>query len=104
MSEAHVSPILEAAIAAGGVVRDYHGRTLLRHFSDPHGEYEAAVEGAAVFDPRREWPTSPRASGTMIRPATSGAASACPSSATAPGERVNSACPSWRRFCVTLSR
>ena len=26
---------------------------------------------------------------------------ASPSSATVPGEHVNSACPSWRRFCVT---
>jgi folate-binding protein YgfZ len=50
MSAVHESPLLEAAIEAGGVVGDYHGRGLVRHFGDPHGEYVAATEAAAVFD------------------------------------------------------
>jgi aminomethyltransferase len=44
------SHLLDAMLAAGGVVADYHGATLIRHFGDPHGEYVAATEGVAVFD------------------------------------------------------
>jgi folate-binding protein YgfZ len=35
---------------AGGVGAEYHGRTLMRHFGDPAGEYEAARGSSAVFD------------------------------------------------------
>lgn len=48
--EARGSPLLDAMVAAGGVVADYHGRRLVRHFGDPSGEYAAATEGVAVFD------------------------------------------------------
>jgi folate-binding protein YgfZ len=34
----------------GGVVADYHGRRLVRHFGDPSTEYAAATDGVAVFD------------------------------------------------------
>ncbi len=44
------SHLLDAMRAAGGVGADYHGVTLIRHFGDPHAEYVAATEGAAVFD------------------------------------------------------
>jgi glycine cleavage system T protein (aminomethyltransferase) len=46
----HVSPLLRQLEEAGGVVGDYHGRRLVRHFGDPGGEYAAATEGLAVFD------------------------------------------------------
>jgi glycine cleavage system T protein (aminomethyltransferase) len=36
--------------AAGGIASDYHGRSLMRHFGDPAGEYSAATERVAVFD------------------------------------------------------
>lgn len=44
------SPLLDAMVARGGQVADYHGRTVVRHFGDPSGEYRAATEGVAVFD------------------------------------------------------
>ena len=50
MSAGHESPLLEALIEAGGVVVDYHGRRLVRHFGEPADEYRAASEGLAVFD------------------------------------------------------
>ena len=50
MSDLPASPLLEVLKAAGGIVADYHGQTLVRHFGDPHGEYVAATESAAVFD------------------------------------------------------
>jgi aminomethyltransferase len=50
MSGLTASPLLEVLKDAGGVTADYHGQTLVRHFGDPHGEYVAATEGAAVFD------------------------------------------------------
>jgi folate-binding protein YgfZ len=34
----------------GAVHADYHGQSLVRHFGDPHGEYEAARGALAVFD------------------------------------------------------
>lgn len=46
----HPSPLLDAMRAQGGVTGDYHGQTLVRHFGDPHAEYVAATEAAAVFD------------------------------------------------------
>ncbi|GMV06810.1 MAG: glycine cleavage system protein T [Gemmatimonadota bacterium] len=46
----HPSPLLDAMKAQGGVTGDYHGQTLVRHFGDPHAEYVAATEAAAVFD------------------------------------------------------
>jgi folate-binding protein YgfZ len=45
-----VSVLLELLEGAGGVVQEYHGQRLVRHFGDPHAEYEAAVKRAAVFD------------------------------------------------------
>ena len=50
MSEAHESPLLEALERGGAVTSDYHGQTIARHFGDPAGEYEAAVQELAVFD------------------------------------------------------
>ena len=50
MSENRVSPLWDAMEAAGGVVADYQGRRLMRHFGDPSGTYEAATSGAVVFD------------------------------------------------------
>jgi folate-binding protein YgfZ len=35
---------------AGAVRSEYHDRTLVRHFGDPAGEYEAATRALAVFD------------------------------------------------------
>lgn len=46
----HESPLLAGLIAHGGVVHDYHGRRLVRHFGDPAAEYAAATEAVAVFD------------------------------------------------------
>jgi folate-binding protein YgfZ len=55
-------------LAAGGVVADYHGATLIRHFGDPHGEYVAATEGVAVFDRshRSRMTVSGRSPGQML--------------------------------------
>lgn len=50
MSGLTASPLAEVLKDAGGVTVEYHGQTLVRHFGDPHGEYVAATEGAAVFD------------------------------------------------------
>ena len=50
MSVVFASPLDERLQAAGGVPAEYHGQTLARHFGDPHGEYVAATEGAAIFD------------------------------------------------------
>lgn len=49
-SDTHTSALLPTLSEAGGVTGDYHGRTLVRHFGDPAGEYAAATDGAAVFD------------------------------------------------------
>lgn len=45
-----VSPLLPILRSAGGVATEYHGRTLIRHFGDPSGEYDAATNGCAIFD------------------------------------------------------
>lgn len=50
MSHPHPSPLLEAMRAQGGVVSEYHGTAVVRHFGDPHAEYEAATGKVAVFD------------------------------------------------------
>lgn len=50
MSDAHESPLLPSLEKAGGVIAEYHGRRLVRHFGEPHAEYAAATEGVAVFD------------------------------------------------------
>ena len=44
------SALLTDLLGLGGVVTEYHGRTLVRHFGDPAAEYVAATEAAAVFD------------------------------------------------------
>ena len=54
MSAERVSPVWQAMEEAGGVSADYHGRSLMRHFGDPAGSYEAATLAAAVFD-RLSW-------------------------------------------------
>lgn len=46
----HASPLLDRLKAAGGMVSDYHGRSLVRHFGHPTREYESAVESVAIFD------------------------------------------------------
>ncbi|MEM7417253.1 MAG: hypothetical protein AAF389_17250, partial [Gemmatimonadota bacterium] len=46
----HTSPLLDTLEAAGGIVVDYHGRRLVRHFGGPQAEYSAATTGVAVFD------------------------------------------------------
>jgi len=48
--EGRGSALLPMLVEAGGVVRDYHGSGLVRHFGDPQAEYEAATLRAAVFD------------------------------------------------------
>ena len=45
-----VSPLLAAMTGAGGVVSDYQGAQVVRHFGDPSAEYAAATERMAVFD------------------------------------------------------
>ncbi len=50
MNESHGSTLLPMMVEAGGIVRDYHGLALVRHFGDPQAEYEAATLRAAVFD------------------------------------------------------
>ena len=69
------SHLLDAMLAAGGVVADYHGATLIRHFGDPHGEYVAATEGVAVFDRshRTRMVVSGRSPGQMLNGILTGA-------------------------------
>ena len=50
MSEVRTSPLFEIMLQAGGVVADYHGWRVVRHFGDAAGEYAAATTGLAVFD------------------------------------------------------
>jgi len=50
VSEGRKSPLLKAMLQAGGVVADYHGHRVVRHFGDAAGEYAAAATGLAVFD------------------------------------------------------
>ena len=47
MSRSLLADLMEEA---GGVVTEYHGQSLIRHFGDPSAEYAAATETAAVFD------------------------------------------------------
>lgn len=49
-SEPHSSPLLETLEGASGIVHEYHGRRLVRHFGDPAAEYAAATGSVAVFD------------------------------------------------------
>lgn len=62
------SPLLPELIEAGGVVTEYHGRNLVRHFGDPSGEYAAATQACAVFDRshRARLMVSGRAPGQML--------------------------------------
>ena len=61
-------PLLDMLEVAGGVVHEYHGRRLVRHFGDPEAEYGAATEGVAVFDRshRTRLTVSGRAPGQML--------------------------------------
>jgi folate-binding protein YgfZ len=65
---AHESPLLPLLREAGGVVTEYHGGRLIRHFGDPGAEYRAATEGVAVFDRghRTRLVVSGRAPGQML--------------------------------------
>ena len=64
----HESPLLSQLESAGGIVGDYHGRRLVRHFGDPQAEYQAATNGMAVFDRshRARLTVSGRAPGQML--------------------------------------
>lgn len=44
------SALFDVMIASGGVAAEYHGRPVIRHFSNPAAEYRAATETTAVFD------------------------------------------------------
>ncbi len=68
MSAERVSPVWQAMEEAGGVSADYHGRSLMRHFGDPAGSYEAATLAAAVFDRshRSRLAVTGRAPGQML--------------------------------------
>ena len=68
MSGVGVSPLMPHMGEAGGVVSDYHGATLVRHFGDPAGEYDAARRSVAVFDRshRTRLLVSGRAPGKML--------------------------------------
>ena len=67
-STATKSRLLPDLLEAGGVATEYHGRTLVRHFGDPAGEYAAATSGIAVFDRshRARLIVSGRAPGQML--------------------------------------
>ena len=69
------SHLLDGMLAAGGVMADYHGTTLIRHFGDPHAEYVAATEGVAVFDRshRTRMVVSGRSPGQMLNGILTGA-------------------------------
>lgn len=64
----HESPLLSQLESAGGIVGDYHGRRLVRHFGEPQEEYQAATNGMAVFDRshRARLTVSGRAPGQML--------------------------------------
>ena len=76
------SPMLPKLIEAGGVVAEYHGRNLVRHFGDPSGEYAAAAEACAVFDRshRTRLIVSGRAPGQMLSGVLTGRMPDAPSS------------------------
>lgn len=63
-----VSPLLAMLEGAGGIVGDYHGHRLVRHFGDPAAEYDSATKGIAVFDRshRARLTLSGRAPGQML--------------------------------------
>jgi len=91
VTEIAASPLLPAMEAAGGVRADYHGQTLIRHFGDPAGEYEAATSGVAVFDRshRTRLVVKGRAPGQMLNGVLTGRMPAAPSvSAADSGEEV----------------
>jgi len=71
----HASPLLPTLEAEGGVVGDYHGLRLVRHFGDPAAEYEAATTGAVVFDRshRARLMVSGRSPGQMLNGVLTGA-------------------------------
>mgnify|MGYP003328969440 CR=1 FL=1 len=62
------SRLLPDLLEAGGVATEYHGQTLVRHFGDPSGEYDAATHGVAVFDRshRARLTVTGRAPGQML--------------------------------------
>ena len=64
----HESPLLPLLLEAGGVVAEYHGARVVRHFGDPEAEYRAATSGMAVFDRghRTRLVVSGRAPGQML--------------------------------------
>ena len=64
----HESPLLPQLESAGGIVGDYHGRRLVRHFGEPEAEYRAATNGMALFDRshRARLTVSGRAPGQML--------------------------------------
>lgn len=78
----HASPLLETLEGAGGVVTDYHGRPLVRHFGDPREEYSAATTGVAVFDRshRARLTVRGRAPGQMLNGVLTGRLPAAPGS------------------------
>ncbi|MGD8289873.1 MAG: hypothetical protein PVI31_14680 [Gemmatimonadota bacterium] len=91
MSGPGESPLLALMEKAGGVRGDYHGRTLIRHFGDPAGEYAAATTGAAVFDRshRTRLIVSGRAPGQMLNGILTGEMPVAPvESAAADGESL----------------
>lgn len=49
-ASATASPMLPTLLAAGGVVTQYHGRSVVRHFGDPAAEYSASASASALFD------------------------------------------------------
>ncbi len=76
------SALLADLLELGGVVTEYHGRTLIRHFGDPSGEYVAATEAAAVFDRshRARLTVSGRSPGQMLSGLLTGRIPEAPSS------------------------
>lgn len=83
----HASPLLDVLVAAGGVPAGYHALQVVRHFGDPHGEYVAATEGAAVFDRghRARLAVSGRSPGQMLNGILTGTLPAPPESASSGG-------------------
>ena len=81
-STAAKSRLLPDLLEAGGVPTEYHGRTLIRHFGDPSGEYAAATGGVAVFDRshRARLIVSGRAPGQMLSGVVTGRMPDAPSS------------------------
>lgn len=82
------SPLLPAMVEAGGVKGEYHGQTLVRHFGDPAGEYEAATRAVAVFDRshRTRLVVSGRAPGQMLSGVLTGTIPDAPNEVSAVGQ------------------